>query len=334
MDKELFICIPDNRDLRIAHLADIHFGIEGKDWHNDKVERTKKYIDYIIETEKPDLIVCSGDNILATGVKGLNEFIIFMDKYKTPWVFVYGNHDAESYETGYKKNDLNRLLVESNSQYLLYKEGYIETGYENRYGNFSIFVYNNSKSKLLGAILVFDSGAYDYDVKNYQSITDGQISWYADEIDKLAKVYKNQDGNYYEIIPTIVFSHIQLPEFYNAYNKALIKDGVEFIIEQKLNKHEINEIKTGGPQNTNTKLFDVMVEKKSTKAYFVGHAHTLNFQVKMDGIILGFGPQTGFSKLFANNEDPRKTYIYDLSYDFTFRTHCCNEVVDNIKVVN
>ena len=71
----------------------------------------------------------------------------------------------------------------------------------------------------------------------------------------------------------------------------------------------------------------MLVEKGSTKAYFVGHAHTFYFQVKYKGIILGFGPQTGFSKLFENNEAPRKTYLYTYSEDLTFETKTCNEIV-------
>ena len=47
--RELSISIPEDRPLKVLQLADIHFGVEGKDWHNDKVERTKLYISYIIK---------------------------------------------------------------------------------------------------------------------------------------------------------------------------------------------------------------------------------------------------------------------------------------------
>ena len=327
-NQELYVCIPEGRDLRVAQFADIHFGIEGKDWHNDKVDRTKKYMQSIVDEQKPDLIVCSGDNILSTGVDGLTSFVELMESYKIPWTWAYGNHDAESTATKYKKADLSKKLMSLDTEYLLYKEGYIESGKENRYGNFSISIYNSTKENLLGAFIVMDSGEHDYSIAQYQHITSGQIEWYEQEIDELQARYTKQENNKYDVIPTIVFSHIQLPEFYDAYVSAKQGTGAEFVISQELSDSGINEIKSGGPA-VNSGFFDVLVEKQSTKAYFVGHAHTFNFQVKYQGIILGFGPQTGFSKLFAQNNEPRKTYIYEIAEDLTFETVCVNEVVKN-----
>lgn len=330
-EQELEICIPEDRPLRVAQFADIHFGVEGKNWHNDKVQRTKDYIEYIVETQNPDLIVCSGDNILSTGVNGINEFISYMEQFETPWLWAYGNHDAENVQVNYRKSDLSKTLVEADTKYLLYEEGYIEEA-ENRYGNYSVKIYNSNKDKLLGAFIVLDSGEHDYSKGEYQYITPGQINWYKNEIDKLQEIYLTQSDNQYEIIPTIVFAHIQLPEFRTAYEKAVKNDGAEFVIEQELSQTDIEEIGSGGPV-VNSGFYDVLVEKGSTKAYFVGHAHTFLFQVKMNGIVLGFAPQTGFSKLFANNDDPRKTYIYNFSEDLTFTTDCCNEIVKDKGLV-
>ena len=327
-ERELCICIPEDRPLKVLQLADIHFGVEGKDWHNDKVERTKMYISYMIETETPDLIVCSGDNILSTGINGLTEFVNMMESYQIPWIWLYGNHDAESAVVNYRKSDLSKCLMSLDTNYLLYKEGYIETTSENRYGNFSVNIYNSDKDKLLGAFVILDAGEYDYTLNHYQAITEGQINWYKDEIDRLQSIYASQSDNKYEVIPTIIFSHIQLPEFHTAYTKAMANDGAEFIIEQELSATDIAEISTGGP-DFNTGFFDVLVEKGSTKAYFVGHAHTFNFQVKYEGIIFGFAPQTGFSKLFANNDAPRKTYMYNIDSDLTFTTSRLDEIVRN-----
>lgn len=327
-NRELYVCIPEGRDLKVAQFADIHFGVEGKDWHNDKVDRTKKYMQAIVDEQKPDLIVCSGDNILSTGINGLTEFVEQMESYKIPWTWAYGNHDGESVAANYKKADLSKKLMSLDTEYLLYKEGYIESGKENRYGNFSISIYNSNKDKLLGAFIVMDSGEHDYAISQYQNITSGQINWYKQEIDTLQAKYALQENNEYEIVPTIVFSHIQLPEFYDAYVSAKQKTGAEFVISQDLSDSEIAEIKSGGP-SVNTNFFNVLVEKQSTKAYFVGHAHTFRFQVKYKGVILGFAPQTGFSKLFAHNNDPRKTYIYEIANDLTFETICVDEIVRN-----
>lgn len=319
----LCVYMPENKKLKVLQLADIHFGIEGKDWHNDKVDRTKEYINSLITEEKPDFIVCSGDNILGTGTNGLIQFIEMMESYKIPWTWVYGNHDAENFN----KASLSETLVKTKTEYLLYEHGYMEPGTENRFGNFSIKVYNHTKDKLLGAFIILDSGEHNYSIGEYQAITPGQIEWYKNEIDSLQAIYATQENNEYDIIPTVVYTHIQLPEYYTAYTNAQAgTEDAEFVIKQDLSSSGIAEIKSGGPKK-NTGFFDVLVEKGSTKAYFVGHAHTFYFQVKYKGIILGFGPQTGFSKLFENNEAPRKTYLYTYSEDLTFETKTCNEIV-------
>ena len=323
VENGLYIKMPESGNLKIAQFADLHFGTEGKPYQNDKEERTKAYMKYIAENERPDLIVCSGDNIMSTGVNGLTEFAELMDSLKTPWTFVYGNHDAESNAAGFSKKELSKYLEEYDSPYLLYSEGYVEEA-SNRYGNFSISVLNSNGTKLLGAILLFDAGVYSYSNSAYEAITKGQVEWYESELDKLNKSF---DG---EMLPSIVFSHIQLPEFYDAYLKAQKGDGAEFVIEQALSTADINEIKGGGPTLENNGLYSAMLEKGSTKAFFVGHAHTFDFQVKMDGILLGFGPQTGFSTLFPNNDLPRRSYVYNVDKDFGITTEIATEPSDNL----
>ncbi|MBE5952002.1 MAG: hypothetical protein E7260_10485 [Lachnospiraceae bacterium] len=315
----LAIYMPSGRPLRIAQFADLHFGKEGNSYHNNREERTKAYMQYIVDTEQPDLIVCSGDNIMSTGLKGLKEFVALMESYETPWTFVFGNHDAEGTTAGYNKVSLSAYLATCDAKYLLYDNGYIETD-NNRYGNFSISVLSSDGAKLIGAILLMDSGTYNGAINSYESITEGQIAWYKSEIDTLHALYTGEG-----VMPSVVFAHIQLPEYFEAFKSARLGNGATFLIEQKLDPVSIAGIKSDGPTNENTGFFSAMKEKKSTVAFFCGHAHTLDFQVKMDDIVLGFGPQTGFSTLFENNDMPRKTYIYNFEETFDFTTTICAE---------
>ena len=320
----LAVYMPSDRPLRITQFADLHLGTEGSNYHNNREERTKAYMQYIVDTEKPDLIVCSGDNIMTTGILKLKEFVDLMESYKTPWTFIFGNHDAESTAPGYNKKDLSEFLSTCDAEYLLYDTGYIDTS-NKRYGNFSISVLNHDGSELLGSVILMDGGSYNTAEVSYDSITEGQIDWYEKEIDKLDEIYTGEGT-----MPSVVFSHIQLPEYYTAYKKALTNDGAKFVIEEKLNTIELNTVRKGGPTNVNTGFFDTMKEKESTVAFFCGHEHTLGFQVEMDGIVLGFGPQTGFSTLFSNNDLLRKTYIYCFEEDFDFTTISCVEDGKNL----
>lgn len=318
-EKIMTVTMPEDRPIRIAQFADLHFGTEGSGYHNNRTDRTKAYMQYIVDTQKPDLIVCTGDNIMSTGVLKLKEFVDFMEGFKTPWTFVYGNHDAEMATAGYNKKSLSEYLDSCDAEYLLYDSGYVEAA-NNRYGNFSISVLNSDGTKLVGAVILMDTGTYNSAISSYDSITEGQIEWYKQEIDKLDAQYEGEGT-----VPSVVFAHIPIPEYYTAYKAALSNDGASFVIEQKLSAAGIESIKNDGPTNMNTGFFDTMKEKKSTTAYFCGHSHTLDFQVEMDGIVLGFGPQTGFSTLFANNDMLRKSYVYCFEEDFDFTTISCIE---------
>ncbi|MBP3452057.1 MAG: metallophosphoesterase [Agathobacter sp.] len=324
VENGLAVRMPSDRPIRIAHFTDIHFGVVGRGYHNNRPERTKAYMQYVVDTQKPDLIVCTGDIVMTSGVEKLGEFVELMESYKIPWTFVFGNHDAEGEEDGYNKESYSKYLDSCDAEYLLYNTGYVEEE-NNRYGNFSISVLNSDGTKLVGAIISIDTGTYNREINSYDSITETQIAWYKEEIDRLDALYEGEGT-----IPSVVFGHIALPEFQTGYKAALAKNGARFVIEQELSEDGIEDLKNEGPTNTNTGFFSVMKEKGSTKAFLCGHAHVLNFQVEMDGIVLGFGPQTGFSTIFINNDMPRETYIYCLEENFDFTTISCVEEGNNL----
>ncbi len=308
---DLSIRMPQGRPLRIAQFADLHFGDGKSMYHNTQEQRTRDFLAYVVETEKPDLIVCSGDQLMSASVTQLREFIALMDSYQTPWTFVWGNHDTESSLLGHSKRELSGVLAGSDSPYLLYADGHTEGGRENRYGNFSISVLDADGGKLLGALVLLDSGTYDYGLGAYQEITQGQIAWYSQEIDRLQSLYPAGTT-----VPTIAFAHMPLPDFSVAARKAQRGQGAEFVIED-------GRIWGGQGEGVRSALFDAMVEKGSTKAYFVGHYHVAKYQVRMDGVLLGFCPQAGFSH--AGSDGPRNVYVYSIGEDFSVTTKSCLE---------
>ncbi len=314
----LTIRMPEDRPLRIAQFADLHFGDGKSMYHNTKEARTKDFLAYVVETEKPDLIICSGDQVMSANVSEIREFIALMDTYQTPWVFVWGNHDAEGGLWGQSKREVSAALANSGSPYLLYADGYTEGGRENRCGNFSIQVLDPAGERLVGALLILDSGTYDYENEAYQQITAGQIQWYRQEIDRLQALYTTPEANTGSTVPTIVFAHMPLPDFAVAYCKAARGEGAEFVIEDS------RFWGGAGAENAPASpLFTAMQEKGSTRAYFVGHYHVSKYQVRMEGILLGFCPQAGFSH--AGYDSPRNVYVYSIAEDFSITTRLCTE---------
>ena len=132
--------VPKERPLKVAQFADAHFGVDNKDWHNDKIDRSKEYMYYIVETTNPDFIVCSGDNVIGTGIVNkasdahdLTEFVEFMESLEVPWTFMYGNHDAETKVKEEYSQFLLDCVASGTTKYLIYKEDYKLTDLDNRF---------------------------------------------------------------------------------------------------------------------------------------------------------------------------------------------------------
>lgn len=316
-EKELTLLMPRDQKLKVLQFTDMHFGVEGTTYHNADVARTLAFIDYAIKIEEPDLIVLLGDNMMSQGVEGAKFLVETFDQYKIPYTLIYGNHDAESYLPNYKKADVSKYLENCNSPYLLYKSGFVQEGKENRYGNFSISLRDEKSNELIGAFVLLDTGTYDYEADRYQKITQEQIAWYEAEITRLNALYVMQTQNALKTVPTITYGHMPLTEFGEAYQKAANGDGAEFIYYQKLSGWVLGGA-NDSPDNTKDTFFDAMQKMQSAKAYICGHYHMVTCHVKMDGIILGFCPQTGFTH---NSTRPCNTFSYTVGADFEMDLH-------------
>ena len=302
-----------DEEIKVLQFSDMHFGVEGTVYHNSDVERTLEFIDYAINSEKPDLIVLLGDNMMTQGVDGAKFIVDTFDKYKVPYTLVFGNHDATSYLPNYKKSDVSKYLETCGSPYLLYKSGYTQGGKEDRYGNFTISIRDKDTNELWGAFVLLDTGTYDYDSEKYQEINEGQISWYEEEIARLNAIYSEQKSNAHSVIPTITYGHIPLPEHSEAYQKAVNNEGAEMIFPQE----NMGWMPRGsGDDSDNYSFFDAMVKMQSARAYICGHYHVMNYHVKMDGIILGFCPQTGVS---GNSKRSIRTISYTIDKNFDMK---------------
>ena len=345
--ENLVIYVPAERNIRVAQFADLHLSKESAGgYSNNKEERTFAFMRQIVNETDPDLIVLTGDNLFGTstinemtGLENLQRLINVMESLERPYMFVYGNHDSEELTKGSSKKELHEYLLSCDAQYLIYGDEYSEPNTENyrdvRYGVYSVKLCDLDSKELLGAYIALDNGYYDSRISSYTSISEGQINWYKNKISKLQDEFKGEG-----VVPTVVFDHIQLPEVYNAYVTAYVKDhpedttfatkyadGIltsgehEFVIYQDVSKISgdadwVEMIKVGAPIANKTNLYDVMVELGSTKAVFNGHAHNYYFQVKSNGIIFGFATQTGFAPAESINWDPRMGYVYNFDSNF------------------
>jgi len=269
---------PDDSELVILQLTDIHLGngifTKGRD--KLAIEAVTKIVNYV----KPDLIICTGDNVYPINIQGGNgnnlaSFKVFagmMEAFGIPWAVTFGNHDSE-FLSLYTKQQLGEYLL--TLEHCIYDLGPADI---HGVGNYVIKVLNSDGS-INNALFVIDSNAYEgYNPWHYDKIYDDQIAWYEDTLRAISPPEA-------DLVPSLAFLHIPLNEFADAW--SLYKEGsdeVEFLggIAGEPNEKVCDPYSKGN-------MFEKMVELGSTKAVFVGHDHYNNWSIRYKGIELSYG---------------------------------------------
>ena len=281
----VYTIVSNEDDFKILQITDVHLG--GGIISYDKDIKALKAVYKLIEYTKPDLVIVTGDLTFPVGIMSFSfnntapveQFAAFMRNTGVPWAFTYGNHDTESMAIGSKSelNDLYKSLSWKTSRNLLYPytqpilNGEKITGRNNQ-----LIEIRNSDGTLNQALFLIDSNAYSGKGFNkYDYIRDDQVEWYEKEILRL----NEEEGR---IIPSLVFFHIPLQEYKEAYN--LYKEGSSEV------KYYFGDIDAKiSPGNHPSELFDTAVRLQSSKAFFCGHDHYNNISLEYKGILLTYG---------------------------------------------
>lgn len=298
------------KDFKILNLADIQY--------NDTLDifnraYTEETIRTLIEQEKPDLITMTGDQVWAAFQKqSQKDLIKFMDSFGIPWAPVYGNHDGEG---NADKNWLADRYLES--EYCVFKKG------PNNIGGTGNYVINIMEGdKIVQSLIMLDSGSWrgydgmpeerkmiadalDNDTQEYilnddgtrkqepfgtgyEFMSESQIAWYKWALEGAKQV------NGGEMPESMLFFHIALPEFYNAYLQW--KDSG---FDPEMGFGEKRE-EVCCP-SVNSGMFEVIKELGSTKNVIVGHDHVNSYSVLYEGVRLTYGLKTG-DRCYANDD--------------------------------
>lgn len=238
--------------------------IEEKD---DLKPLLKNYIASVLDAEKPDLVVLTGDNAFSLSLfydlgrkitlKTYAAIAAVFEERRQPWTLTFGNHDSEGL---YNKSDLFAVLTQyryfigalsDTDEILAYSDG-IGTDDE-RIGNYAIPVYDGDRTAF--AVYLLDSGSYNSSQaakdKPYRYITAAQTAWFRSASERLA-----QNG---QPVPALMFTHIPLWEHIEA-----VEQGNE----------SIGHPYGFSPSDTRSPIFEAVVETGGVKGIFVGHNHS------------------------------------------------------------
>lgn len=253
---------PDKK-FKIVQFTDVHW-VPGNPASEEAAERMNE----VLDAEKPDLVIYTGDLIFAKPAsEGLDKALEPTISRHIPFAVTWGNHDDEQ--------DMNRTEL---SEYVEKKVGCLNTRTEGISGvsNFILPVQASTGNAEAAVLYIFDSNTYSplKQIKGYDWIKADQVEWYRKE----SAAFTARNGG--KPLPAMAFFHIPFPE----YNQAAQNENALLIGTRKE--------KACAPA-INTGLYAAMLNAGDVMATFVGHDHVNDYVADWNNILLGYGRFTG-----------------------------------------
>lgn len=260
-------------EFKIAQFTDMHLG---HDMEKDMI--VSDMIKGVLDSEKPDMVIFTGDNTTMDEVQqAWDEIAKEMSKRKMPWTAILGNHDDEH---AVSRKEIIEIIRQE--PYCLMKN--IEQGIKGE-GNHIIPVYssNSSKQKPEALLYCFDTNAYSKikAVKGYDWLGLSQVNWYVRE----SRNYTTQNDG--KPLSALAFIHIPLPEYTQAWESLETK-----------RYGERNE-KECSP-NLNSGMFTNMLECGDVMGMFAGHDHVNDYIATLYDVAMAYGRASGGKNTYGD----------------------------------
>uniref|UniRef100_M4C413 Calcineurin-like phosphoesterase domain-containing protein n=2 Tax=Hyaloperonospora arabidopsidis (strain Emoy2) TaxID=559515 RepID=M4C413_HYAAE len=273
---------------------------------------TLAFLDELLDIEKPDFVVFSGDNVQQGKDPNLlrvamNAFTSRVERRKIPWSAVFGNHDTDG---GLSREGLLELMTQG-KQYSYAKYGPRDIG---GVGNYEVNVVAPAdgfwgekgstvfRMYFLDSHASIDAAAYPFinDPSDNDWIKESQINFYRElALSHTAEKAKHNSGvSVKGKIPAVMYYHIPIPEYGLA--SPLTRMGT------------INEPVSSAAVNTG--LFSALLEVGDVKATFVGHDHMNDFCYRHQTIPLCYGGGSGFGTAYGKAGFDRRARVLEWKF--------------------
>ena len=255
---------------KIVQFTDMHYK------HGDpKSDTTLMLIPRILDTEKPDMVIFTGDIVTGAVQEGWDAVTKFVIDRKIPFAVTLGNHD---HEQGVTREEIADIVT--SYPFNINRLSEISHG---RVMDNVIPVYSSLKPlKEAALIYCFDTGAYSTidGVGGYDWMTTKQIEWYREQ-----SIHYTVKNNFHPL-PALAYFHIPLPEYKFAFDD-----------EKNIRYGERKEDEC--PPGLNSGMFFSMKEMGDIMGTFVGHDHVNDYIVNYHGIALTYGHFSGWKTTYT-----------------------------------
>ena len=267
-----------NGEFKILHFTDIHY-IFGKEESPVALDNLNK----VIEAEKPDLIIITGDMIYGKpALEGITDVMATVSKHGIPFCTTFGNHDDES---GLSRSELYDI-IQATPNCVNPPRG------EEASPDYTVEVKSSDGTRTAAVLYCLDSHAYAQvkGVGKYAWFTHDQIGWYR------AKSAAYTEANAGTPVPSFAFFHIPLPE----YGQAIADPKTKVFGNRK---------EAGGEAKVNSGMFVNMKECGDIVGVFTGHDHDNDYALDYYGICLCYGRFSGCSNVYNHIQNGGRVII-------------------------
>ncbi len=311
----------ENGEFKILHLCDCQDGYPAD-------ARMFEYINTVLETYEPDLVILGGDNTVGeeeTKELAVEELVKPFVDHEVPFTLVFGNHD---YQQGYTNDELFEMYKRYGGEYCVAYDAVPEL---HGTATHNLPIYSSKGNDIKFNLWMFDSGAYVDG--GYDCVRKDQIDWYKATSNALAQ----QAGGK---VPSLAFQHIIVGDVYDVlFAESPIAlgeitrefNGKIYSFFPKLHNFTGFLIEYPCPGVDNEGQFDAMVEQGDVLGIFSGHDHPNSFETELDGIKIINTPSPTYNSYssIVNKGSRLITIKEDDNWNFTSELITYNDLVIN-----
>lgn len=257
-----------NGEFKILQFTDLHYILD-----DPKAEVALQCIDELIQSEKPDLIVCTGDNIWGKpGLPGMRRVTDHISQFGIPFAILFGNHDCAD---GGASHEAYYDQIRQVPYNVMPDRG------QRRSPDYVLPIASHDGSRDAAYIYCLDSNSYPAEkgMGTYDWVHFEQVAWFRQVSDSLKR------GNGGKALPALLFQHIPLPEYALA---AIAPDNIR----------NGTRMERECPPEYNSGLFLAMKEAGNVMGMFVGHDHDNDYTTVWHDILLGYGRYSGGNNVY------------------------------------
>lgn len=241
-----------SEDFKILQLSDIHLS------QSDDHEQHFAVIDRTIKASKPNMIVLNGDIFTFADKHVVNKVFNFIDSFKIPWTYTFGNHDDQGY---YNDMYIPRLLdsAKKDGKFKYAKMVNLEDDDVTGRTNFVINLVNGLNVEY--QVYILDSHSYNFETMKYDALKKDQIDWY----ERVVK-YSTKEFGGGTPIKSSLYMHIGMPEVMDPWDQAKSKEDQKGLVIGDMEEW-------GGSPDTDPGSFKSILKYGSTQSIHVAHDH-------------------------------------------------------------